>query len=170
MSAPVLYVPIGIPGSGKSTLADNMVSSGKLSSDEVVSPDAIRAELYGHHSIQGDGETVFGIAYERVYQRLRAGRSAFFDATNLTSKTRRQLQRTAQRTGAEVVWFVLDVPEQVCRQRNAQRSHPVPDDVMDRMVEQMALIDFSVLPGWVIAISPVGGPDDTGYNVVWSQL
>ncbi|MDJ0388288.1 ATP-binding protein [Roseomonas sp. E05] len=73
-----LVVLVGPPGAGKSSWA-----RANHPAEDIVSSDAIRKELYGDETFQGDPVPVFMRLRRMVTDRLAAGRSAVVDATNL---------------------------------------------------------------------------------------
>lgn len=82
--------PIGISGSGKSYWIRNMEKDGYT----VICPDDIRRELTGSISDQSQNSLVFSVAYSRMKAILDNGGKVIFDATNVNTKTRRQLEQT----------------------------------------------------------------------------
>jgi len=91
---PQFIIPVGISGSGKSRWIKLMRDTTKnLNIDEfvVISSDEIRRELTGSISDQSRNRDVFPLAFERSVEALNAGKSVIFDATNVTSKTRKQM-------------------------------------------------------------------------------
>jgi predicted kinase len=84
---PQFIIPVGISGSGKSRWIKSLENQGF----EVISPDEIRRELTGSISDQSKNREVFPLAFERSVEALNAGKSVIFDATNVTSKTRKQM-------------------------------------------------------------------------------
>lgn len=122
---------IGLPGSGKSTLAAQFLHDGWT----VVSTDRIRAQLYGDEAIQGDWFQV----WREVQRELRAiaplpHGKALYDATNVIRRHRRQFIVLARSWGYErITGCWLDVPLEVCLERNWGRSRQVPIDIICRM-------------------------------------
>jgi predicted kinase len=131
---------VGIPGSGKSTWAASLAADRRYCH---VSTDALRAELYGEASIQGDWRQI----WRRVLEQWQEGAAAIahgqlegviYDATNARRRHRREAIAAARNLGFSpitLVWF--DVPLGVALERNRGRSHPVPDDVIAAMHRQI---------------------------------
>lgn len=82
-----LYVLIGVAGIGKSTWARNNAADLKA---EIVSTDAIRAELLGNEADQSNQGLIWSTAFKRTERLLREGKNVIFDATNLTKKDRKK--------------------------------------------------------------------------------
>lgn len=125
---PALVVLVGPAGSGKTTFAAR-----HFRQQTIVSSDAIRERLTGSPADQTRNRDVFRILDAEVAARLRAGRSAVVDATNVESGARRGLVRLARSAGVPAVAIIFDVPLTVVRARNERRpDRVVPPDVVDR--------------------------------------
>jgi len=131
-----LLILIGLPGSGKSTLAAQWAL---LWGWDLVSTDAIRAELYGDAAIQGDWNQVFGLVQRRLQQVvLDDNLGAIFDATNVQRRSRRRFILSARSWGYQrisALW--LDVPLAECLARNEKRDRQVPPAIIQRMARQL---------------------------------
>lgn len=81
---------VGLPGSGKSTWAKNYIEN---TYEKIVylSSDAIRKELYGDESIQGNPNEVFELMKKRTLAALKENCQVIYDATNVTRKNRRSI-------------------------------------------------------------------------------
>jgi protein phosphatase len=111
-----LVVLVGVSGSGKSSFAAR-----HFRTTEVLSSDAFRG-------LVGDDEndqSVTAVAFEALHavaaQRLKLGRLTVIDATNVQPDARRPLLTLAREYHVLPVAVVLDVPEQVCIERNQAR-------------------------------------------------
>ena len=123
-----LYTMCGLPGAGKSTFAENHKEC------IIVSSDAIRKELYGDASIQGDGKRVFSIVDKRVKEALENGFDVIYDATNLKASTRKSI---INKFDAEHICVFVNTPKEECMKRNENRERVVPMPVMERMFIQL---------------------------------
>jgi predicted kinase len=125
-----LILLIGIPASGKTTLAQKLVLKGFSS----INADTIRGELYGDELEQGDPQDVFSVFFDRLDVLLKAEKDIVVDNTNLKSVHRKQIIDRAQKIGyKDIQLWVLDVPLDVCLQRNANREKKVQEDVLANM-------------------------------------
>lgn len=112
-----LVVLIGASGSGKSTFARTHF---KLT--EVISSDACRALVSDDENDLSATEDAFAVLHFIAGKRLAAKRLTVVDATNVQPEARKPLVELAREYDAMPVAIVLNVPEAVCRERNATRS------------------------------------------------
>jgi len=125
-----LILLIGIPASGKTTLSKKLIQKGY----ESISADIIRAELYGNEAEQGDPTKVFSVLFARLEDMMGAGKDIVVDNTNLKFAHRKEILTRAEKFGySDVQLWVLDVPLDVCLQRNAKRERMVQEDVLANM-------------------------------------
>jgi predicted kinase len=125
-----LILLVGIPGSGKSTLAKRLVEKGF----NVISADSIRLELYGNEAEQGDPQEVFALFFPRLKELLSKGLDVVVDNTNLKYQHRKEIIDPAKQLGYEdIQLWTLDVPLQVCLDRNHLRDRNVGDDIVANM-------------------------------------
>lgn len=147
---PVLYAPIAPPAAGKSFFVDGLVAKGLLPASAVICPDALREIVTGDRADQSANRQVFEIAHAMARIRLSYRHDVFFDATNLSAQARLDLQHTARKSGADLVWITFPAVTRVgCNSRNVARPNPVPDDVMMRMFRLYEEVDWAALPGIV---------------------
>jgi len=129
-----LVVMVGVPGSGKTTLAKKLVEKGF----HYLNADSIRLELYGNEAEQGDKEQVFSLFFQRLEIALEQGLDIVIDNTNINMRQRRPIIERAQRFSYnDVQLWLLDVPLDVCLQRNASRQRIVPDDIVANMFMEL---------------------------------
>ncbi|KNB53305.1 polynucleotide kinase-phosphatase [Streptomyces caatingaensis] len=111
-----LVVLVGATGSGKSTFAAR-----HFAPTETVSSDVCRGMVSDDPNDQSATPDAFDLLHYIVGKRLAAGRLTVVDATNVQSEPRKQLVRLAREHDVLPVAIVLDLPEQVCAERNAAR-------------------------------------------------
>lgn len=145
-------IPIGPPGAGKSTLSHKLCILGVLSQDAVVCPDDYRRILTGDRAHQDANGVVFRICGLIARERLRNSLPVFFDATNLSMKTLREHGDLADELGARAVFVMFHVPLAELKTRNDQRDHPVPADVLERMVAEHNMLRVAKLPGITLTV------------------
>lgn len=127
---------IGLPACGKSTWAHYYVKNHPHS--VVLNSDAIREELYGDESIQGDPNVIFGKMRSRALHELRKGNSVVYDATNICFKDRKGILNSVNKELPEV-WItgvVFATPVEVCKEWNQKRARSVPDFVYNKMLHR----------------------------------
>lgn len=131
-----LILLIGLPGSGKSFLARQLVA--ECPSRQLISTDSIRAELFGAESVQGPWVLIWREVQRQFQHAAIARAEAIYDATNAECSGRREAIALARETGFDRISGVwLDMPVQICLQRNQQRSRQVPDEVIWRMNDRL---------------------------------
>jgi protein phosphatase len=111
-----LVVLVGVSGSGKSTFAAR-----HFAPTQVLSSDACRGLVADDENDQGATPDAFDVLHYIAGKRLAAGRLTVVDATNVQVEARRSLVNLAKEHDVLPVAIVLDLPEGVCRDRNAAR-------------------------------------------------
>ncbi len=111
-----LVVLVGVSGSGKSTFAQE-----HFGPFEVLSSDFCRGLVADDENDQSASADAFDVLHFVAGKRLAAGRLTVVDATNVQRDARRQLVELAKAHDVLPVAIVLDLPEQVCLARNADR-------------------------------------------------
>src|SRR3954467_4919600 len=112
-----LVVLIGPSGSGKSTFARK-----HFRPTEVLSSDACRAMLSDDENNQAVTGEAFALLHYIAAQRLALGRLAVIDATSVQPESRAPLVALARKYHCLPVAVVLNMPEEVCQERNRSRS------------------------------------------------
>ncbi|HWH27904.1 MAG TPA: polynucleotide kinase-phosphatase, partial [Mycobacteriales bacterium] len=112
-----LVVLIGVSGSGKSTFARR-----HFLPTQVLSSDFCRGLVADDENDQSATVQAFDVLHYIAATRLRAGRLTVVDATSVKREDRAKLVQLARDHDVLPVAVVLDVPEQVCIDRNAARA------------------------------------------------
>ncbi|MFJ5838365.1 polynucleotide kinase-phosphatase [Streptomyces shenzhenensis] len=112
-----LVVLVGASGSGKSTFARR-----HFKPTEVISSDFCRGLVSDDENDQGATRDAFDVLHYIAGKRLAAGRRTVVDATSVQQDSRRQLIELAREHDVLPIAIVLDVPEEVCAERNAARA------------------------------------------------
>ncbi|MCA8988103.1 MAG: polynucleotide kinase-phosphatase [Planctomycetaceae bacterium] len=115
-----LVVLIGPSGSGKSTFARN-----HFLPTEVMSSDYYRGLVSDDENDQAATRDAFDVLHYVAGKRLARGQLTVIDATNVQKESRQPLIALAKKYHCLPVAIVLNVPEEVCRERN--RSRPDRD-------------------------------------------
>lgn len=132
-SIPIFIMLVGLPASGKSTYAQELA---KGYNSTLFSSDALRAELWGDESIQGDNTKLFTELHRRIKDCLREGHSTIYDATNINYKQRMAFLAELKNIPCFKRCIVMATPYEECLKRNAQRERKVPVHVIERMYRQ----------------------------------
>ncbi|MEW2563471.1 polynucleotide kinase-phosphatase [Streptomyces griseorubiginosus] len=129
-----LVVLVGASGSGKSTFARR-----HFKPTEVISSDFCRGLVSDDENDQGATKDAFDVLHYIAGKRLAAGRRTVVDATSVQSDSRRQLIDLAKQYDVLPIAIVLDVPEEVCAERNAGRTDraDMPVRVIKRHIREL---------------------------------
>ncbi|REJ68303.1 MAG: polynucleotide kinase-phosphatase [Planctomycetota bacterium] len=112
-----LVVLIGPSGSGKSTFARE-----HFLPTEVLSSDFCRGLVSDDENDQAATNDAFDVLHYVASKRLAAGRLTVVDATNVQREARQPLVKLAREYHTLPVAIVFDMPEDICQQRNRDRS------------------------------------------------
>jgi protein phosphatase len=129
-----LVVLVGASGSGKSTFARQ-----HFKPTEVISSDFCRGLVSDDENDQSATKDAFDVLHYIAGKRLAAGRRTVVDATSVQSDARRQLIDLARHYDVLPIAIVLDVPEEVCAERNAGRTDraDMPRRVIQRHTREL---------------------------------
>lgn len=134
---------VGLAGSGKSTCAKEIA---KMYSAEILEADALREQLYGDASIQGDNHAIFEAMQVKSIEYLNKGKNVVYDATNVAYKHRMAtVQRMSKIATRKVCWVIM-TPVSVCKEFNAMRERVVPEYIIDRMWKSFTMPQY--FEGW----------------------
>ncbi|GAB3422637.1 polynucleotide kinase-phosphatase [Flindersiella endophytica] len=111
-----LVVLVGVSGSGKSTFARK-----HFLATEILSSDACRGMVSDDDNNQAATSDAFDVLNYIAAKRLTAGRLTVVDATSVSPNDRKKLVDLARSHDVLPVTIVLDVPVQVCIDRNESR-------------------------------------------------
>ncbi|QFR00889.1 polynucleotide kinase-phosphatase [Streptomyces phaeolivaceus] len=129
-----LVVLIGASGSGKSTFARR-----HFKPTEIISSDFCRGLVSDDENDQSATKDAFDVLHYIAGKRLAAGRRTVVDATSVQSESRKQLIELAREHDVLPIAIVLDVPEEVCAERNATRTDraDMPRRVIQRHTREL---------------------------------
>ncbi|MGW0843451.1 polynucleotide kinase-phosphatase [Streptomyces sp. NPDC002787] len=129
-----LVVLIGASGSGKSTFARR-----HFKPTEIISSDFCRGLVSDDENDQSATKDAFDVLHYIAGKRLAAGRRTVVDATSVQQESRKQLIELARRHDVLPIAIVLDVPEEVCAERNAARTDraDMPRRVIQRHTREL---------------------------------
>ncbi|MFD4603505.1 polynucleotide kinase-phosphatase [Streptomyces sp. NPDC058464] len=129
-----LVVLVGASGSGKSTFAHR-----HFKPTEIISSDFCRGLVSDDENDQSATKDAFDVLHYIAGKRLAAGRRTVVDATSVQQESRRQLIDLAKQYDVLPIAIVLDVPEEVCAERNAARTDraDMPRRVIQRHIREL---------------------------------
>ncbi len=111
-----LILMVGISGSGKSSFARK-----HFAPYEIVSSDVCRGVVSNDENDQKATGDAFELLHYIVGKRLKKGLLTVVDATNIQAAGRKQLLQLAKRYHVLPGCIVLNIPEAICKARNAER-------------------------------------------------
>lgn len=111
-----LVVLIGASGSGKSSFARK-----HFKATEVLSSDFCRGLVSDNENDQSATKDAFEVLHYIAAKRLAAGKLTVIDATNVQPEDRKPLVTLAREYHCLPVAIVLNLPEQLCHDRNSNR-------------------------------------------------
>lgn len=138
---PIIYMLVGLPSSGKSTWTKN--NSLKLNA-VIHSSDALREELYGDESVQGNNVELFEELHKRIKSSLESGENVIYDATNISQKRRRHFVREFSKYHKKAIYFNTSFG--ACVLRDAVRKRKVGEEVIKRMYHNLQVPTYA--EGW----------------------
>ncbi|MBW4600758.1 MAG: polynucleotide kinase-phosphatase [Calothrix sp. FI2-JRJ7] len=111
-----LVILIGASGSGKSTFARK-----HFQQYEILSSDFCRGLVSDNENDQKASHDAFDVLHYIANKRLAAGKLTVIDATNVQPEDRKEYIKMAREYHVLPVAIVLNLPEQLCHERNQQR-------------------------------------------------
>jgi protein phosphatase len=128
-----LVALIGASSCGKSTFAAK-----HFKPTEVLSSDFFRGLVADDENAQDASAAAFDALYYIARKRLEAMRLTVVDATNVQASARRRVIELAKEQNCHPVALVFNMPERVCRERNAARSdRRLPDRALQRQCNEL---------------------------------
>ena len=123
-----LVALIGGTSSGKSTFAKK-----HFKETEVLSSDYFRGLVCDDENDQTISDAAFDSLYYIAGKRLDNMRLTVVDSTNIQQQSRKKIIDLAREQNVHPVAIVFNMPEKLCKERNAQRpDRQLPDRVIQR--------------------------------------
>ena len=111
-----LVLLIGTSGAGKSTFAKK-----HFDKYEIISSDECRGIVSNDENSLAASSDAFDLVHYIIAKRLKNGLLTVVDATNVQAKDRKTLIDIARQYHTLPVAIALDIPQQVCEERNQSR-------------------------------------------------
>lgn len=128
---------IGIPGSGKTTALSMLSRKYHM---RRISRDDIRQEWFGNPHVQERKDAVRREAEKRMIDALEKNEPVLLDSTFIDSLDRQRNIQKVRAAGAErVIGVVFTTSLSKAKMRNRQRVHAVPENVIEKMHQKLAL-------------------------------
>jgi predicted kinase len=127
LTRPSVVVLCGPAACGKSTFAAK-----HFRPTQIISSDQARALVCDDERDQRFQTQAFALVHFLVEQRLSINRLCVVDSTALTGAARKSLLELARRFHVPAVALLMDVPLDICLQRDAQRERIVGPPVIER--------------------------------------
>ncbi|MCP2729776.1 AAA family ATPase [Limnofasciculus baicalensis] len=143
---------IGTPSSGKTTLAAFLHQLNPNSI--IISTDAIRAQLFGDESIQGDWLLIEKEVLRQIAEALITGTSIIYDATNAKPEWRKSILNRVYGENLQWLAWHLQTPLELCLFWNQKRQRQVPNVVIEQFYNNLRDFPPQVLEGFV-SVNPV---------------
>ena len=128
-----LVLLVGASGSGKSSFAKK-----HFAQYETVSSDACRGIVSNDENNQAASNDAFELFYYIISMRLKKGLLTVADATNIQPDARKKLISIARSFHVLPVAIVFDMPQELCENRNKERTdRNVPPHVIRRQLQDL---------------------------------
>ena len=147
-----MVVLVGSSGAGKSTFATR-----HFAPTEILSSDAMRAAVADDAGDQTATDAAFELLHTALGLRLARKRLTVVDATNVEGWARARLLAAARRHGRPAAAIVLDLPVELCLERNRLRGdRQLPEAAIRHQHRRMraslkTLAGEGFEPVWVLA-------------------
>jgi F420-dependent oxidoreductase-like protein len=135
LPAPCLVVLIGASSTGKSTWAGRAFRD-----SEIVSSDRLRGIVGSGEDDQQAGNAAFSILEQIVEERMRRRLTTVIDTLGFDRDRRRRWVALAHEAGLPAFAVVFETPPEQARNRNAERSRPIPKTVLGKQLARFRVV------------------------------
>lgn len=162
---PKFTMLVGLPCSGKSTYGKSWA---KINNATIFSSDALREELFNNVDHQTDNDLLFKELHKRIKDCLKEGRSAVYDATNISYKRRIAFLAELKNIPCEKRCVLMATPYEECIERNKHRDRKVPEYVIKKMYFGMDVPHM--FEGWDDVIVLYSSEASKTYRSPWTWI
>jgi predicted kinase len=134
---PEFTLLVGLPAYGKSSFVQELEQNSIMETAVVVCPDQIRMNIFGVEFNKDFEGMVWFATRTMVKTLLLQNRDVILDATNLSPLRRKEWIELGHDCNATVIAHYFDTPFEECVKRNNKRDRVVPEDVMERMKNEL---------------------------------
>lgn len=128
MTAPVLYLTVGLPGVGKTTAAKQIAEREGILR---LTPDEWMAPLFGHSDAGGRRDNLEGRMIDVARQVLLSGVGVVLDFGCWSPEERWAIRAIAEACGGRFEMVLVEVEEAVRRRRALQRWLEAPETTFE---------------------------------------
>jgi len=143
-----LIIMVGLPGSGKSVFVnDHIIKRGfneGVYGYHVISRDDVRL-AFGYKFSHLIETNVLAVVKTMVRALMIRGINIVLDETNTHISTINMWKGLAEEYGYKTRAIVMTTPIDICKERRKVSEGEFPEDVIDRMYEQMSVLVTDVL-------------------------
>ena len=124
---------IGAAASGKSTAAPKIAAENNAL---ILSPDRIRAALYGAEHIQGNWQDIEAVLYDRIKNAIKQNKNIILDSTHFKKQYRAKIIKNFAKYSKFSAYY-FNYPFSVIYKRNKERARVVPFNVLTAMYKEL---------------------------------
>lgn len=140
----ILFILCGLPYSGKTYVAKKIVAATQCAFVSI--DDIFHAHGYDWNTNTLPDEKgwaeIFEISYDQTRDALRKSKTVLYDSTNHTRASRDELRAVAEKSDAEVVVLLIDVPEEVVYSRREKNVHNHTSSIVSKELVGMTVAAF----------------------------
>ncbi|MGO8960343.1 MAG: LLM class flavin-dependent oxidoreductase [Streptosporangiaceae bacterium] len=157
---PAVVVLVGPSGSGKSSWAGE-----RYLAREIVSSDQLRAVVGSGENDLDASADAFWLLDQIAAARARRRLTTVIDTLGLDPARRRGYLAVARQASLPAVAVLFDTDPALCRQRNRERSRPVPAAVLDAQLAKVREVGRQLADeGWDVVARPLAGAAEPAHS------
>lgn len=143
MSKPKLYMMCGVSGSGKTTFAKRFADNIGL---RYINPDNFYALYNGDECCHYNEFEIWMALFRALHMAEQEGVDVMFDTNAPSVVDRSQILDWFPKFEHHLI--CVTAPDEICKQNNRNRRRVIPDDVMDEMLRDFCVPDWTKERRW----------------------